>query len=55
MQMKFCPQCGQPLILREVGDLFWADTAEARRIVARENNLSGAVLDACAALLSSQS
>lgn len=40
---------------REVNGLFWADMAEAQRIIARENNLSGAVLDACAALLSVQS
>ena len=36
---------------REVDGLFWADMAEARRIVARENNLSGAVLDVYAAML----
>ena len=39
----------------EVDGLFWADMAEAQRIIARENNLSGAVLDACAALLNAQS
>ena len=40
---------------REVDGLFWSDMAEAQRIIARENNLSGAVLDACAALLHAQS
>lgn len=41
-------------VSREVDGLFWADIAEAQCIVARENNLSGTVLDACAALLSTE-
>lgn len=31
----------------EVDGLFWADPAQAQRVVARENNLSGTHLDAC--------
>ena len=40
---------------REVDVLFWSGMDEAQRIIARENNLSGTVLDACAALLHAQS
>lgn len=36
---------------REVDGLFWAEISEAQRSVARENNLSGTLLDACAARL----
>ena len=36
---------------REVDGLFWADVAHAQHIIARENNLSGTLLDACAHLL----
>ena len=39
----------------EVDGLFWADVPHAQRIIARENNLSGTVLDAVAAMLNDQS
>lgn len=39
----------------EVDGLFWADVPQAQRIIARENNLSGTVLDAIAAMLNDQS
>lgn len=35
----------------EVDGLFWADVTDAQRIIARESNLSGALLDACIPLL----
>ncbi|MBQ2954618.1 MAG: NUDIX domain-containing protein [Clostridia bacterium] len=35
----------------EVDSLFWEDMTRAQHIIARENNLSGTLLDACVSLL----